>query len=76
MNSYRIATSTLEDIWNKAANLVSTPGLITSVPGQGSSNIRMDASVNLGEPHYVTERSGGQFVCNGSCPRLANSIIS
>ena len=35
----------------------------------------MVASVNLGEPHYVTERSSEQFFCNGSCPRFSTYKI-
>ena len=70
VNSYRIATSTLEDIWNKAAHLVTTCGLVTSVPGQTGSGNRMVASVNGGEPHYVIGKSSGQYICNGLCPQF------
>ena len=57
INSYRIATSTLEDIWKKGIHLYSTPGLVTTVPGHSAdSNSRMVASLTSGEPHFITEK--------------------
>ena len=70
VNSYRITTTTLKDLWAQANNLVSTPSFISLVPGLGdSSNNRMVASITGGEPHYVTEKKS-KFSCNGKCPRF------
>ena len=70
VNSYRITTATLKDIWAQANHLVSTPGFISLVPGQcDSSNNRMVASVTGGEPHYVSEKKS-RFFCDGKCPRF------
>ena len=76
INSYRIATSTLEDIWKKGIHLYSTPGLVTTVPGHSAdSNSRMVASLTSGEPHFITEKKSGQFLCKGLCPRFSSYKI-
>ena len=38
VNSYRITTTTLKDLWAQANNLVSTPSFISLVPGLGDSS--------------------------------------
>ncbi len=76
VDSYRIATSTLEDIWQKAGQLVTTPGFITLVPGQAAdSSNRMVGSSNGGEPHYIVRKNSGQYICNGLCPRFGTYKI-
>ena len=76
INSYRIATSTLEDIWKKGIHLYSTPGLVTTVPGHSAdSNSRMVASLTSGEPHFITEKKSGHFLCKGLCPRFSSYKI-
>ena len=71
VDNYRIATSTLEDIWQKAGQLVTTPGFITLVPGQAAdSSNRMVGSSSGGEPHYIVRKNSGQYICNGLCPRF------
>jgi hypothetical protein len=76
INNYRISSSTLSDIWMKASQLMATPDLIALVPGQdGELGNRMVASINGGEPHYVSRKSNGQYVCNGSCSRFVTYKI-
>ena len=41
VNSYRITTSTLENIWKKASELVSTSGLNAVVPGEGNTSNKL-----------------------------------
>ena len=45
------------------------------MPGQANTDNRMVGSLTGGQPHYVTRKSGEQFVFGGICPRFtANKI--
>ena len=68
INTAVIPTNSLQDIWEKASTLSSSAGLVVSVPGQSSSHNRIVASTH-GEPHYISCKPSGQFVCSGICPR-------
>ena len=70
LNSYRISNETLKEIWEKAYQLVHNSDLISKVPGQINSNNRMVASLSGNPPHYIQEKSKGQFVCSGACHRF------
>lgn len=65
----------MQDIWQKTAKLISTSGLVVPVPGQPpSSHNRIVASAH-GEPHHITCKSSGQFLCSGICPRFSSYKI-
>ena len=70
LNSYRISNETLKEILEKAYQLVHNSDLISKVPGQINSNNRMVASLSENPPHYIQEKSKGQFVCSGVCHRF------
>ncbi len=70
LNSYRISNETLQDIWEKACQLVHKSDLISTVPGQVNSDNRMVASLSGNPPHFIEKKSKGQFVCSGVCHRF------
>ena len=70
INTSRVSTDTLKDIWTKAGCLTDTPGLVCKVPGQDGSDNRMVVSNTGNEPHYISRKPRGQFVCSGICPRF------
>ena len=60
-----ISESTLQNIWEKAERLLSTPNAIAPAPG--NSNARMVASESSSRPHFVQKGAGGRFVCDDNC---------
>jgi hypothetical protein len=75
INSHRITTDTLKDIWEKATTLVNNSDFISKVPGQADTCNRMVASLNGGEPHYLSRKSNNQFICSGICHRFSTYKI-
>ncbi|MBC6401887.1 MAG: hypothetical protein GDA37_12950 [Ekhidna sp.] len=74
IDTTRIPTGSLKDIWLKAKRLVTVPGLVVPVPGQSSSSHRMVASEH-NEPHHVVSKPSNQFMCSGICPRFTTYKI-
>ena len=75
INSHRITTDTLKDVWTKAIHLVKNSDYISKVPGQPNTDNRMVASLTGKEPHYISKKSKGQFICSGICHRYATYKI-
>ena len=56
INTHRISTDTLKDIWAKAYYLVDNLGLVCKVPEQPTSENRRVLSLTGDEPHYIVKR--------------------
>ena len=74
IDTARIPTGSLKDIWLKAKRLVTVPGLVVPVPGQTHTSHRMVASEH-NEPHHVVSKPSNQFTCSGICPRFSTYKI-
>ena len=61
-----ISTSTLQNTWEKAERLLTTPNAITPAPGNESA--RMVVSDSSPRPHFVQKATGGKFLCDDNCP--------
>lgn len=74
IDTARIPTGSLKDIWLKAKRLITVPGLVVPVPGQPSTSHRMVGSEH-NEPHHVVCKPSNQFTCSGICPRFSTYKI-
>ena len=65
---------TLEGMWTKAGNLLSTKNSVTPAPGVNKKS-RMVLSYSQVAPHLVQGLSGGQYLCDSYCPQWSSSQI-
>ena len=61
-----VSPSTVQNMWEKAERLLTTPNAITPAPG--NENARMVTSDSSSRPHFVQKTSGNKFLCDENCP--------
>ena len=69
-----IGLVTLDAIWAKAIELLSTSNAITSAPGS-QRKACMVLSYSQVAPHLVQAKSDGQYVCDSSCQQWLSSQL-
>ena len=57
---------TLQCMWEKASKLLTMGNGITAAPSD-DKKARMTSSFSGKTPHFVSSRSGGQYVCDSTC---------
>ena len=57
---------TLQCMWEKASKLLTMDNGITAAPSN-DKKARMASSFSGKTPHFVSSRSGGQYVCDSTC---------
>ena len=65
---------TLDAIWAKAIELLSTSNAITSAPGS-QKKASMVLSYSQVAPHLVQAKSDGQYICDSSCQQWLSSQL-
>ena len=63
-----VSSSTLSCMWRKAADLIRAKGHVLNVPWLPDSKARLVKSSFSPQPHVVTTKEGGIYVCDSNCP--------
>ena len=72
-----LPAAVLAQVWDKARELLSKPGLVMDAPSISTSNGRsyVVASKSSQRPHIIQQAKSGQFFCEASCPMWQSSRI-
>ena len=70
-----IHESTLQSMWKKVAELVTTDGMIVPIPGEKACLDRMVASRSRQVPHVVRATKKSVFKCNGQCQMYNTNFV-
>lgn len=69
-----IPSVTLNGIWDKAVELLSTSNAITSAPGN-QKKACMVLSYSQVAPHLIQAKSNGQYICDSNCQQWISSQL-
>ena len=63
-----VSSSTLSCMWSKAADLIRAKDHVLNVPWLPDPKARLVKSSSSAQPHVVTTKEGGIYVCDSNCP--------